>query len=49
MSALLAKIASLALTTWNYKAQAESIRHLGPTAQDFHAASASEKMTSTLP
>jgi hypothetical protein len=23
---------------WNYKAQAAGIRHVGPTAQDFHAA-----------
>jgi hypothetical protein len=25
-------------TTWNYKSQAASIRHIGPMAQDFHAA-----------
>lgn len=23
---------------WNYKAQDQAIRHIGPTAQDFHAA-----------
>jgi hypothetical protein len=37
-SDLLSKIAALPLSTWNYKSQAESIRHLGPMAQDFRAA-----------
>jgi hypothetical protein len=32
---LLAKLMSMELTTWNYKTQDESIRHIGPTAQDF--------------
>jgi len=36
--ALLEKLAAMPVATWNYKAQADSIRHLGPTAQDFHAA-----------
>jgi trimeric autotransporter adhesin len=36
--ALLGKIASLPISSWNYKTQAESIRHIGPMAQDFHAA-----------
>src|SRR6185369_6545394 len=36
--ALLAKLASLPILTWNYKAQSTSIRHMGPTAQDFHEA-----------
>lgn len=35
---LLDKIASLPITTWNYKSQDESIRHIGPMAQDFSAA-----------
>jgi len=35
---LLAKIAGMPVREWNYKAQGPSIRHLGPTAQDFHAA-----------
>ena len=26
------------IQSWNYKAQRSTIRHLGPTAQDFHAA-----------
>ena len=25
------------MTTWNYKTQAKSIRHVGPMAQDFYA------------
>jgi hypothetical protein len=36
--ALLARLAALPISTWNYKAQPESIRHMGPTAQDFRAA-----------
>jgi hypothetical protein len=35
---LLAKIASLPITTWNYKSQDDSVRHIGPMAQDFYAA-----------
>jgi trimeric autotransporter adhesin len=35
---VLAKVAALPVTTWNYKAQAQSIRHIGPMAQDFYAA-----------
>jgi len=35
---LLKKLAAMPISTWNYKTQAESIRHLGPTAQDFHEA-----------
>ncbi|HEY6041832.1 MAG TPA: tail fiber domain-containing protein [Anaerolineae bacterium] len=35
---ILARVASLPLTTWNYKSQAASIRHIGPMAQDFYAA-----------
>jgi hypothetical protein len=35
---ILDKVAALPLASWNYKAQDRSIRHLGPTAQDFHAA-----------
>ena len=32
---LLARVLALPITTWNYKAQAPEIRHLGPMAQDF--------------
>jgi len=36
--AVLEKVARLPLSTWNYKEQADSIRHMGPMAQDFYAA-----------
>ena len=35
---VLAKVAALPLSTWNYKAQDPAIRHLGPMAQDFKSA-----------
>ena len=35
---MLAAIADMPIQSWNYKAQDSSIRHLGPMAQDFHAA-----------
>jgi hypothetical protein len=34
---LLARLAENPITTWNYKAQDLSIRHIGPMAQDFNA------------
>jgi hypothetical protein len=34
---LLARLAENPITTWNYKAQDPSIRHIGPMAQDFNA------------
>jgi hypothetical protein len=36
--AVLDRIAKMPIREWNYKAQDTSIRHVGPTAQDFHAA-----------
>ena len=36
--AVLDKVAALPIASWNYKAQDPSIRHIGPMAQDFHAA-----------
>jgi hypothetical protein len=36
--AILAQVATLQLSTWNYNAQDPSIRHIGPMAQDFYAA-----------
>ncbi len=36
--AVLAKVAALPITSWNYKAEGAEVRHLGPMAQDFHAA-----------
>src|SRR6185295_193368 len=35
---LLDRLAQLPIQTWNYKNQNDSIRHIGPTAQEFHAA-----------
>ena len=35
---VLDRLAGLSLSTWNYKSQDASIRHLGPMAQDFAAA-----------
>jgi trimeric autotransporter adhesin len=34
---VLAKVASLEITTWNYISQGPTVRHIGPMAQDFHA------------
>jgi len=36
--AVLDKVAELPVATWNYKDQDDSIRHMGPMAQDFYAA-----------
>jgi len=35
---ILERLRNLPIATWNYNAQDESIRHIGPMAQDFHAA-----------
>jgi hypothetical protein len=35
---VLAQLAELPISTWNYAAQDPSTRHIGPMAQDFHAA-----------
>jgi hypothetical protein len=35
---VLAKISEMPIQSWNYIEQDPSIRHLGPVAQDFHAA-----------
>ncbi len=35
---LLDRLANVPITTWHYKTQDASIRHIGPMAQDFHAA-----------
>ena len=37
-AAILAKVTALPLTEWTYVADDKNARHLGPTAQDFHAA-----------
>ncbi len=36
--AVLNKLSQLSVTSWNYKTQASSIRHIGPMAQDFYKA-----------
>ena len=35
---VLEKISELPITTWNYKTDEDAVRHMGPVAQDFHAA-----------
>jgi len=36
--ALLDRLATIPMLSWNYRSQQPSIRHLGPMAQDFHEA-----------
>ena len=48
---VLAKVAAMPVMTWNYRTQNESVRHIGPTAQDFRAAfglGESDKTISTI-
>ncbi|HWX18505.1 MAG TPA: tail fiber domain-containing protein [Candidatus Binatia bacterium] len=35
---ILAKVIALPLSSWNYKAEDDAVRHLGPMAQDFYGA-----------
>ena len=35
-TALLEGLEALPVRSWRYKAQGEGVRHIGPTAQDFH-------------
>lgn len=35
---VLARLVEVPITTWNYNSQDPTIRHIGPMAQDFHAA-----------
>src|SRR5208283_61934 len=35
---VLEKVSALPITEWKYKLEADGIRHVGPMAQDFHAA-----------
>ncbi len=37
-AAVLARVASLPISSWSYKADDPGVRHFGPMAQDFHAA-----------
>ena len=36
--AVLEAVVAMPITTWNYREQSDSIRHMGPMAQDFYAA-----------
>ena len=36
--AVLESLAALPISTWNYKSEPPTVRHLGPMAQDFMAA-----------
>ena len=35
---VLKRVADMPISTWSYKTDAQGVRHLGPMAQDFHAA-----------
>jgi len=35
---VLERVKNLPLTSWNYRSESNAVRHLGPVAQDFHAA-----------
>ena len=37
-AAILKRVSALPVREWSYKAEDDGVRHLGPTAQDFHAA-----------
>jgi len=48
---VLEQVAALPIQTWNYRSEPETARHMGPTAQDFHAAFAlgdSDKSITTV-
>src|SRR5208283_3932148 len=38
VQSVLAKMSSLPITEWNYKTDSQGVQHIGPMAQDFHAA-----------
>jgi hypothetical protein len=44
----LEKVANLPVSSWNYKSEPASIRHIGPMAQDFRAAFAVGKDEKTI-
>jgi hypothetical protein len=47
-SDVLKKIEALEISRWNYKTQDDAIRHIGPMAQDFHAAFAVGENNTTI-
>jgi len=49
--AVLDAVAAMPITTWNYKTQGDTVRHMGPMAQDFRAAfglGVSDKLIDTI-
>lgn len=38
VASVLARVAALPIATWHYTSEGADLRHIGPTAQDFHAA-----------
>ncbi len=38
IQAVLERVAEMPISTWNYLSEDETIRHMGPMAQDFHTA-----------
>ncbi|MFO7679882.1 MAG: tail fiber domain-containing protein, partial [Chloroflexota bacterium] len=46
--AILAQVAALPITTWNFKTQDASIQHIGPVAQDFYAAFGTGESDTTI-
>ena len=45
---VLAKVARMPVREWSYKSQDSTVRHLGPTAQDFYAAFKLDKSDTTI-
>lgn len=35
---ILDKVSAIPITEWEYKSEADGVKHIGPMAQDFHAA-----------
>ena len=46
---VLAKLAELPVTTWRYRWESAGVRHLGPMAQDWHAAFRLGQGETTIP
>ncbi|MEV7749614.1 tail fiber domain-containing protein [Streptomyces griseofuscus] len=47
--AILETVAALPISTWRYLWEPEGVRHLGPMAQDWHAAFAFNRDDTTIP
>jgi hypothetical protein len=46
---VLTKLSALPVATWRYRWESEGVRHLGPMAQDWHAAFGLGKGDTTIP